>query len=304
MRLLRIYPAAWRARYGEEFEALLEELDGVARMSRHDRIDVMRAGVGERLHVFGLAGLPPRERAREGSLLVLWAWTLFVLGGIGVQKASEHWQAVTPPAKQGLPAAAFDVLVVVAGAGSALVQLGVALVLPRLVALIRGGGWAQIRRPIIRAGLLSMLTAAATILLAQWAHSLSPAARNGHDVAYSGAFAVWAIFVAVCLFAWSAAAAATTRRLALSVGLLRVEASLGAAVAVAMAVMTIATAVWWEAVATTAPWFFEGRPVGSNTSVLVANMIAPMLLMLCATSLGAVGSMRALRAIASGARPL
>jgi hypothetical protein len=297
MKLLRVYPAAWRVRYGDELATLIDELAGGARMSWRVRLDVLRGGLVERVRVLGLGGPPPRERARQGSVLVLYAWMLFVLGGFGVQKASEHWKAVTPTAKQGLPAAAFDVLIAAAAVGSGLVLLGVAVSLPRLAALIRRGGWAQIRRPIVRAAVLSLLLVAATFGLAAWAHSLTPAARNGHNAVYSAVFIAWIVLFAACLLAWAAAAAATARQLSLSAGLLRFEVWLGAAVSAAMTVMTIATAVWWGSLASAAPWFFEGKPVGSSASALVSNMIVPAGLMLCATALGLIGATRALKAL-------
>ncbi len=224
---------------------------------------------------------------------------LFVLGGFGVQKASEHWAAVTPLARQGLPAAAFDVLVVGAAVGSTLVLVGVAVSLPGLMALIRRGGWTEIRRPIIRAVSVSLLAVVATFGLVAWAHSLTPAARNGHDAIYSGAFLAWVMLFAACLFAWAVAAAATARRLSLPAGLLRLEVWLGVSVSVSMSVMAIATAVWWAALANAAPWFFEGRPVGSTASALTPNMIVPTMLMLCATLLGLTGATRAMRALAA-----
>ena len=297
MRLLRVYPSSWRARYGDELATLIEELDDGARMSWRIRLDVVRAGLAERVRVLGLRGLPPHERAREGFLLVLYAWMLFVFAGFGVQRASEHWQAVTPTAKQGLPAAAFDALVIAAGIGAALVLLGVAVLLPRLAAAIRQGGWTQIRRPIFRAGLLTMLTLVATFGLARWAHSLTPAARNGRNAAYTGVFGAWVLLLAACLFAWAAAAAATARHLTLSAVLLRLEVWLGAIVTATMSAMTIATGVWWGSLARAAPWFFDGRPVGSNASALVSNMIVPAALMLCATSLGLIGATRAVKAL-------
>jgi hypothetical protein len=299
MRILSVYPRAWRARYGEELAVLIEELAGGARMSWRDRIDVVRAAVVVRARALGLGGLPPRERAREGSLRVLYAWMLFVIGGFGVEKASEHWQAVTPAAKQGLPASAFDVLVVTAAVGSVLVMLGVAASLPTLVAFLRGGGWGTIRRPILRALSLSALLVAATVGLAAWAHSLKPSARNGSDALYSGVFLAWVMLFVACLFAWAAAAAATARRLALPASELRLEVWLGAAVSAAMAVMTIATAVWWVSLAHAAPWFFDGRPVGSAASALQANIVVPALLMLCASLFGLAGARRATKALPS-----
>jgi hypothetical protein len=297
VRLLLLYPASWRARYGDELATLIEELDGSARMSWRVRLDIVRAGLAERVRVLALRGLPPHEQAREGSLLVLYAWMLFALGGFGVAKASEHWKAVTPAGKQGLPAGAFDALLVAAGIGAALVLIGVAILLPRLAATIKHGGWTKIRRPILRAALLTLATLAATFGLARWAHSLTPAARNGHSAAYTGVFAAWVLLFAACLFAWAAAAAATARQLTLSPRLLRFEVRLSAAVSATMATMTIATAIWWGSLAKAAPWFFNGRPVGSTASALVSNMIVPVVLMLCATALGLIGANRAIKSL-------
>jgi hypothetical protein len=304
VRLLRLYPAAWRARYGQELATLIDELEGGARMSWRVRLDVLRAAARERARMLGLRGLPPGERAREGSLLVLRAWMLFVIGGFGVQKASEQWQGFTPASKQALPAAAFDVLAVTAVIGSLLVAAGVAASLPRLLALVRGGGWPQIARPILRAVSLSALGAGLTVALAVWAHSLTPGARNGHDGLYGAAFLAWVVLGAACLFAWAAAASATARRLTISAPLLRFEVWVGAALSAAMVVMTIASAVWWGSLARAAPWFFEGGPVGSNASALAPNIVIPVALMLIASVVGLGGAIRALRALAqASARP-
>ena len=296
MRLLRIYPAAWRARYGDELAALIEALDGSARTSWWVCLDIARAGLVERTRTFGVCGLSPRERAREGTLLVLYSWMLFVIGGFGVQKASEHWQAVTPTARQEVPTAAFDTLFATAAVGSVLVMLGVAASLPRLVAAVRDGGWTTIRRPIIRAGSLSALMLVATVGLAAWARNLAPAARNGSDLAYGGAFVGWLLLFGVCLLAWAAAAGATARQLRLSDRVLRFEVRLGMAVSAAMAVMTLAAAVWWGSLARAAPWFFAGRPSGSAASAFQWNMIVPVAWMLGATAISILGASRAARA--------
>ena len=296
MRLLRVYPSAWRARYGDELATLIEELDRGARMSWRDRVDIVRAGFGERARMLAPGGLPAPARAREGSLLVLYAWTAFIVGGFGFEKVSEHWKAVTPTAKQALPAAAFDVVLIAAAAGSALVLLGVALSLPRLAALIRAGGWAEIRRPIIRAASLSLLAVAATAGLAAWAHSLSPAARNGSDAAYSGVFLAWIVLFATCLLSWAVAAAATARRLAVPVTTLRVQVWLGATVTAAMAVITVATAVWWGAHSRARRRGFRRATAGGRASGVVSNMVVPAGLMLCATVVALIGASRAVSA--------
>jgi hypothetical protein len=297
--LLRFYPPAWRARYGDELAALIEQNSEGGRVSWRVRLDVVSAGVRERLRAVGLAGdgVPPGERVPAGSLLVLCAWVLFVVAGAGVQKVSEHWQDVTPAAKQGLPSLAFGVLVGAAGLGSALVLIGIAAALPSLAAYLRGGGWSVVRRPIVRAVLVSLPTVAATIGLVVWARRLSNTQRNGGDFVYGGVFLLWVLLVAACLLAWTVAAVATARRLSLSISTLRIEAWLALAVSGAMAAMTIATAVWWASLADAAPWFFTGLPVGSAASPFDPKLAVAAALMLCATLVAFAGATRAVRGL-------
>lgn len=306
--LLRCYPPAWRARYGDELEELIVESSRGRRAPVRIWSNVALAGWRERLRASGLTGddVPPGERSRAGTLLVLCAWALFVIGGMIVQKASEHWQSATPASSQGLPAGAFDALVVAAALGSVLVLAGVACVCPSLVAFMRGGGWREIRGVVLRASLVTVPTVAVTVALLVWAHRLSSEQRNGHDSAYLLGFGAWGLLIVACLVAWTVAGVATARRLAFSASLLRLEAWLAAAVSATMAAMTIATAVWWAAVASAAPWFFTGRPVGTSTSALVPQLLLAMLLMLIATPLAIAGALRALRTLpntSSGRRP-
>jgi hypothetical protein len=296
MKSLRWYPRAWRLRYGAELVALMEQFDDTERSSWSTRFDLARGGLAERLRILAPGSLPSDEKAREGALLVLYAWVLFVVGGFVVAKLSEHWRAVTPLAKQSLPSQAFSVLAWTAGIGSALVLAGVALSLPALAALLRGGGWVEIRRPLLRALLFSVLAVGMTVGLSRWAHSLTPAKRNGGDGLYSIAFAIWFVLAVSCLFAWVAAAAAVARRLRLSASNVRLEAALATAVSLAMVVMTVATAVWWGFLANAAPWFFSGRPIGSHGPVVQPNMIVASLFILSASVLGMIGAARSVRA--------
>jgi hypothetical protein len=295
MTSLRWFPRAWRARYGSELSTLLEQVDATERSSPATRFDIPRAGLAERLRVLAPGPLPPAEQAREGALLVLCAWAVFVVGGSGVAKLSEHWQAATPPASQSLPSHAFSVLYWTAGVGSVLVIAGVAISLPALARLFRRGGWVEVRRPLLRALLLSVLAIGVTAGLSRWAHSLTSAARNGGDSLYTAAFAAWFALAVSCLFAWVAAATAVARRLELSLSALRLETALAAAVGIAMTVMTVASAVWWASLANAAPWFFSGHRVGSGGSVVEPNMVGAAMFIVSATVLGLIGATRSVR---------
>ncbi len=282
MRSLRWFPRPWRARYGAELSALLEHLDAFERSSWTTRFDLARAGLRERLRILAPGPLPPEEKAREGAILVLYAWMLFVVGGFALAKLSEHWQAVTSPAERPLPAHAFDVLYVAAGIGSALVVIGVAVSLPALFSLLRRGGWIEIRRPVIRALVLSALALGLTIGLSRWAHSLTPAQRNGSDGLYNAAFAAWLSVGVSCLFAWAVAAASVARRLELAPVARQLESLLAVGVGISMLVMTTAAMVWWAALA--------------NVASIEPNMLVASMLIVSATALGLIGAARSVRA--------
>lgn len=295
--LLRLYPAGWRARYGEELEALIFDSNG-RRVPWRVRVDVAKAAGCERLRGAGLAGDgSPGERMRAGSLLVLCAWALFVVAGCGVQKFSEHWQDVTPSAARALPAGAFEVLVLTAAIGSALVLAGIAATLPSVVRFLRDGGWLLVRRRIGVAALMSVVAVPVTVALIVWARGLTPLQRNGNDLGYGILFSVWALLLVVCLAAWAAAAVATARRLDLSPLVLKLEAGLAAAVALGMGVMTVATVIWWGALAQVAPWFLAGKAIGSSGSALAPELLALTVLMLAATIIATSGAVRALHAL-------
>lgn len=288
--LLRLYPRAWRVRYGAELEDLiLASSDG--RVSWRVRLDVAAGALRERLRAAGLAGdPPPAERARGGVLLVLCSWALFVVGGVGVQKFSEHWQAATPAADRALPAGSFDSLFVIAVVASALVVTGTALALPAFVQLLRDGGWPLVRGRLVAAVTLTVVAGGFLAGLATWGHRLTESQRNGGDHAYIGLGVVTLLLLLACLAAWTAAAVACARRVHLSRRLLAAEAALATAVAVSMAAMTVATALWWAALARTAqPSFFGGA------SPVAPQLLVATALMLAATASGAIGARQALR---------
>ena len=149
-RLVRLYPRAWRERYGDELEALIVESSEGGRLHWRTWLDVARAAGRERLRSAGLGGdAPAAEEARGGALLVMCAWALFVIAGTIVQKYSEHWQDATPVASRGLPSGAFTALVIGAIGGGLLVLAGIALTLPSVAAFMHAGGWASVRRRVV-----------------------------------------------------------------------------------------------------------------------------------------------------------
>lgn len=290
--LLRLYPRAWRERYGEELDVLLLAIESDGGAGWRARADVVRGALAERLRGWGFGrGVPPYERARGGLLLVLVAWVAFVIAGVRVQKLSEHWQDATPIAHRALPAAAFDALVAFAALGGALVLVGLAFALPRSVSYLRSDGFGAVRRPLLRAALASLPALAAFVVVLVWSRRLGVAERNGADAAYTAAFVCFGALAALAVACWTAAGVAIARRLRLSVTLLRLEALLAGAVSAAMLATTVATGLWWGALARAAPWRLHGGSIGA--SPLTANVV--MLLASCVAVLGATRSLLAAR---------
>lgn len=286
-RLLRCYPPGWRARYGEELAGLIADMSDGRRLSWRLRADVAVAGVRQRLGGRGV-GDP-----RGGGRLVLWAWAIFILAGAIVAKTSEHWQQALPAAGHPVAATAFAALYVVAILTGILVLAGIALAIPALITFLGAGGWPQIRRPILAAAVLTAVLVAATGALTGWAHTLPPAARNGHDSLYAAAFLAWAALAATSLLAWTRAATHTADRINLTPTTLQLHARMTPVIAVAMVVMTATTLAWWAAVAIVSPRALTDAPAAPHASAIVPALVAAAALMILATALAATGARRA-----------
>jgi len=286
--LLALYPAAWRRRYGDELDALILDMHADGRdTGARVRGDLLRAAARERL----LGGGDPDRRVRGGASLVLWAWALFVIAGAILAKTSEHWQRALP--RQAGAHLAFSVLTIVAGVAAAAVAGGIALVLPAAWRLLRDGGWPRIRGRAVAAAVLTAAVVAATIALSRWAHGLSSVDRNGRDHLYAAAFVAWGALVAAWLFAWTSVATRIAADVRCDRLVLRAQAWLAPAVAVAMIAMTIAAVVWWVIVGARAPGALTGGAAVGHPSPLVPTLLLATVLMVIATTVAVIGAARA-----------
>jgi hypothetical protein len=249
--LLHAYPRRWRERYGDEFLALLEDEELTWRVA----VNIVGAGLGERLRAVG----PPPVR-------VLWAWSLFVVGGMAFQKTSEQWQAVVPGADHAVPTGAFDTVQAAAAVGSVAVLAAVALALPAYAADFRGGGWQALRRPILVASTATVVAAVALVALAL-----------DHDIVAASVFIASSLF---SLFAWTHAAARAAGR----IQPLRLHEHLAHVVTATMVAMTLAAAVWFASVSRHAPNFVGAAQLTVVSVFMVAGM-----------ALGITGELKTLR---------
>ena len=98
-RLLRWYPASWRARYGEEFaELLLADLGERPRSARRTA-NVIASGLLARCTAAGLTSheLPPAEQIQAGAATMCGAFAVFLTFGVAMlAQLATGWQWVSP----------------------------------------------------------------------------------------------------------------------------------------------------------------------------------------------------------------
>jgi hypothetical protein len=295
---LRWYPRSWRARYGEELVALLDdEYDG--RLPILVQLGLVTGGIRQWIRQSGLAGdsRSAADGVRAGALLVLAAWGAFVIAGAGLAKFSEHFDEALPHSvsTHHLADIAFTVLQTVAAVASILVVVGALFAFPALLRYLRAGGWPSLRGHVLRALACSGLTVAVTVPLLEWAHHLTTHQRNGGLHWYGVLFLIWVALVATTLALWTVVAIATGGSITFSKAILATEAILAASVAVLMIVMVGATAVWWAAMATYAPSYFNASPGGAPGTLWDMWLVATVSLMVVAMCAGVVGVHREAR---------
>jgi hypothetical protein len=297
IRLLRWYPPSWRARYGGELAALLEDTHGTNAVPFRQRCAIAWAGTAERARTAGLLGdsAGPNERLRAGSILVLCAWGLFMVAGGIYAKFTDNWFAMTPALHRELPQAGYAAVQWAGVVGVALVVAAAVLVVPACVRLLRQGGWASLRRPLLRALTVGAGAVALTAALVVWAHQINAHDRNGRLLAYGIVFVVWSLVLIAAVAATTAAAVAVGRRLDLSRPILQMLGSLAVALAVTMAAVLAAVIAWWSAMATNAPWVMRqgignGFPFTSGT--IPPTLVLVGMLMLIGVAVAAAGIVR------------
>ena len=275
-RLLRWYPRAWRARYGEEFtELLIADLAERPRSAARTA-DVIRGGLVARLADAGLCGCAPqnpelaRAQARAGLASLACCAAVFLgVGGAVWSQLVIGWQWSAPDTA-GTAVATFvmtgTVLVLAVLALLAVLPVAYtvaarllrgrasglavpsALVLAGLAIMIVGGrhfgnGWPGTGgHPWARTGLVPGGVAAFS-----WASTLSVSSFWAHPAtlaAFPAAELTWMALSPLALACLVAGAATAIRRAELSPALLRFEGRLGAAACVTMAVFLGGGCTW------------------------------------------------------------
>jgi len=295
-RLLRWYPSDWRARYGAELVALMEDTYGDQEpFTVRRRLGIVRSGLFERLRQLGVGpDSTPGQEIRSGSLLVLFGWALFVVAGMGFAKLAEHWDVVTPGPDRWVPSGAFDAMQWSAGIGAVAVLSAIAVASPALVGLIRGGGWSDVRRPFWWAVGVSSVTTAITAGMIIRAHQVGPV-PPGVRSPFPVVEVLWAVLVVGTIATVTLAAAVIAGRLRLSARVLRVEGCLALLLTAAMVVVFGGMLLWWGAIATFAPRFLSGGTSGLFGTPAPLTLVTAGLLMVAGLIVALLGDGRVVR---------
>lgn len=271
-RLLRWYPRAWRARYGDEFTALLIAEFAERPRSWRRGLDVARGGLLARLNGAGLTGgaVEPSEQVRAGLATTACSLAAFLALGVAMwAQLTVGWEWAPPPAtatRVGMVAMSASALLLavlamlavppllVAAGRSARSGQGRRLRWPLLLAVAGvvvlavgshhfqnawpgtgGHSWGQ--QGLVPGGVAAFSWAATLSVSSYWAHPAALAAFPAAQIA-------WMALSPLALCALIAGVAGVLRRADLPLGLLRYQAWLASAAAVAMAVFLAGACCW------------------------------------------------------------
>jgi hypothetical protein len=271
-RLVRCYPPAWRARYGEEFVQLLVDEMAERPGSLSRTANVVRSGMLARLESAGLAGesLEPQQQVRAGLAALSLAVSAFLAAGVAVwAQLTIGWQWSAPVAS-----ATKTGMLVMSGAmlGFALLAVlgavplmwticreiavgrGRPLVLPLLVVSAGGlmlvvgsihfghgwpgtGGHPRAGRDIVPGEIARFCWAATLWITSYWAH---PGALASFPASEIG----WMVVSPAALAAMGIGAARMLGRIQISARVLRYESWLGLAAGAVMAAFLAGAGSW------------------------------------------------------------
>jgi hypothetical protein len=246
--LLRLYPRAWRERYGAEYATLLVEHG----LGPRTVIDVLRGALDARLGAGGPSSLDARRR--DVVVLGAWAASAYVAAGVGFQRMAEYEDFTRAARDHAGVAAGFAA--VVAGAAVA----GVALL--AATAML---GWpilreaATTRRPdLIRplaacvAGAVAFALAGITLVVI--AHVAAP--RPPHDPRNVALVAGWLALSSGAAAVAVSGATRAARRATLSGPVLRRSVACVGIGAAGMAMSLAGLALWGLALHLQSPDLF------------------------------------------------
>lgn len=242
---LALYPLAYRRRYGEEIEALLE--DGGATPATV--ADLLRGAVRAHLRPEPAvaAAVDADDRVRLGLSSVLFCWVVFSAAGLGLYKTTEDHGFTVAADNHGLLGAAHLAIQILALVGAAGVVLGAAPLV--MIALRQARDRPAVRRATGLAVGCLIVFGLATGALLLVAH-LPPAPG---DAAAAASLVVWTGTALACGLGCALAGRLGLFAIAVPQGVLRFATACATVVVLGMLGITVATAAYLAALLHQAP---------------------------------------------------
>jgi hypothetical protein len=283
--LLRLYPPAWRARYGDEFTALLD----LAPLSLWTMLDILLGALDARLFTRSWRFAGMTTRLRRAEITMFCAYILFVVAGSAFAKITEYDDFHEATRNYPLIGVAFTTLTVAAYVALAAVVIGgapLALAAARsALATRRWGTLALLATPVLALGALYAFVRLLTQVI-------GPAIRAGSGVT-PGNWHLGIIlgnFYLLCAVGSTAAVAAAIARSEIAPSLYRFARIPAAVATLAMVVVTVSLLVWGLSLRAYLPSLFNGNDglLASNTAinwlVQLAGMVVAVIVALWATA--------------------
>jgi hypothetical protein len=281
---LRLFPVAWRERYGGEFGALLDE----TRATPPVLFDVLVAAVDAHVHPTGPRRRWPLmiERVRLSELVVFSSWVVFVVAGLAFQRMTEG-----PPfsvVASSYPAVGLAYAAIVAGAVISLLAV-VAAGVPIAVAI----GWTALeRRRWRQVGLLAVPPVTLAIWVGLTAVLLTLGDPPSSGPWRVGAFVLWVGVFMVAAVASTVAVSAAALDSEVDGSLYRRAAIPAVVTATAMAMVAVAVVAWGIGVAVVSPAdFWSSDGILSSSTPL--TWLAIVIVMIGATVIAVRAAIRA-----------
>jgi hypothetical protein len=284
---LRLYPLAYRRRYGEEMSALLEDRPPDSRAV----LDLMIGALRAHMRPGDAAGaVDARERVRLSASGILLCWVFFAAAGFGYYKTTEDLPFSTAghahPVLRDAHLAVQALALIATGA----VLLGA---LPLILsALARARHSPSMRRLVARPLRPVLLFAALTAAFIAAAHAHGP----NHPTDAGGALAVaWAVAGLACGTACVLRCRAALFSTPAPASWLRASLTAGAVVTLAMLSIALATAIYAITLAADAP-ALAAEPNGPFQVLSVtASLILEVAMMVGAATLATIATVRGWR---------
>ena len=277
-RAIVLYPAAWRRRYGDEFEALLEQ----TRLTPRILFDVAVAAVDAHLNPTAPLRKWPFmfERLRASELAVFAGWILFVVAGLGFAKMTEDsafGAAGGANPAVGLAYDAFGVGAVVALLGVLAAGVPIAWAIAR--SAFRTHRWRRLSLLAVPPVSLTVWVGVTFLLVNAVDPPPPDRAMRVEYFAYNPLF----VFTWVAVFSLAAVVSTVAVTVAaingeVAPGLYRRAVTPALIVAGAMAIVVLALAVWGVALLATTPSLFwgNGGVLATSTALTWLGVVAGM----------------------------